>query len=69
MTAEINEIGPVGAGEIQLPNSPAMSSMATQAGLVSLSTAGNAAALRVRQSTNAQARNTTSPQNRTMSVQ
>src|SRR6266540_5248148 len=51
------------------PIAPPMIRMASQIGLVSLSTAGNAAALRVRQSTMAQTRSATKPQYSTQLIQ
>ena len=56
--------GPVGRPKKE-PRKPAMTRISVQAGLVSLSAAGNAAALRVRQSTRAHTRSATRPQNST----
>ena len=66
-TAEISEKMPSGLKDSALNNVPS-ASIASHAGLVSLSTAGNAATLRVRQSTIAHTCNANRPKNRIRSV-
>ena len=64
MTTEMSEIGPNG-GESNVPNRAPKPVMASQAGLVSRSAAGKAVDLRIAQSTTAQTRSASRPQNST----